>query len=360
MSEILHNEGNFEYFDRGFAMKPLLLVASSALLFFFVACEDNSGSKNDADNVAGTSGGPCYPNNTCNDDLECIDGVCVSLTADNNDLDQVPNDTNGDSSQSDDAVPDTQVTDEAITDSAQNDDSADDSVADSTDDSTDEQTADSDEVVVPGCGNGVIDSGEACDGDSVNCTAIDSGKYASGVAWCNNGCTGYDESTCVLLEDYWVDPDTGLWWTRGQIDETGADVGTFKPLSCATFIMGGYDDWRVPTINELRTLISGCTRTEPYGACAVEDTCTESDCYSAVCDGCESGAGPWNGYYLKNAPWLMNPKVLEEEKFYIVWTSATVGSANYNWGINFLDGRVMNKYTYFDYGGHSKCVRGGN
>jgi len=49
---------------------------------------------------------------------------------------------------------------------------------------------------VPGyCGNGVIEPGELCDGNSVACTTLDP-DYVSGTAYCNSTCDGYNESNC--------------------------------------------------------------------------------------------------------------------------------------------------------------------
>ncbi|HSW60014.1 MAG TPA: hypothetical protein VLJ60_04410 [bacterium] len=45
------------------------------------------------------------------------------------------------------------------------------------------------------CGNGVIEEGELCDGNSVACTTISS-SYVSGTAYCNSTCNGYNESNC--------------------------------------------------------------------------------------------------------------------------------------------------------------------
>jgi hypothetical protein len=45
------------------------------------------------------------------------------------------------------------------------------------------------------CGNGIIEPGEACDGDFVLCSDISS-SYISGIAACNSKCDGYNTSVC--------------------------------------------------------------------------------------------------------------------------------------------------------------------
>ncbi len=51
------------------------------------------------------------------------------------------------------------------------------------------------EIPEPVCGNGVVEDGEICDGNSVACTSL-SGDYIDGIATCNSTCSGYDESSC--------------------------------------------------------------------------------------------------------------------------------------------------------------------
>ena len=55
--------------------------------------------------------------------------------------------------------------------------------------------------IVPVCGNGIVESGEVCDGDSFKCTAIDS-DYIGGTAVCNPTCSGYDESSCEASDGW--------------------------------------------------------------------------------------------------------------------------------------------------------------
>jgi len=50
----------------------------------------------------------------------------------------------------------------------------------------------------PVCGNAKIEASEICDKNQVTCTEIDSEKYESGMASCNDTCT-YDLSLCILI-----------------------------------------------------------------------------------------------------------------------------------------------------------------
>ncbi|HQN74119.1 MAG TPA: hypothetical protein PLB16_11940, partial [bacterium] len=51
------------------------------------------------------------------------------------------------------------------------------------------------EIPEPVCGNGVIEEGELCDGNSVACTTL-SDDYVDGTATCNSTCDGYNENNC--------------------------------------------------------------------------------------------------------------------------------------------------------------------
>ncbi len=50
---------------------------------------------------------------------------------------------------------------------------------------------------VPVCGNGILEEGETCDSTQIECRDIDPLKYDSGVATCGSDCQEYDTSPCV-------------------------------------------------------------------------------------------------------------------------------------------------------------------
>jgi len=48
---------------------------------------------------------------------------------------------------------------------------------------------------VPVCGNGIVETGEICDNNTVQCTNLSS-DYISGIATCNSTCSGYNTGSC--------------------------------------------------------------------------------------------------------------------------------------------------------------------
>jgi len=68
---------------------------------------------------------------------------------------------------------------------------------------------------------------------------------------------------------------------------------------CQELTLGGYDDWRLPTIYELRSLYRGCPAEETTNSC-------KGDCSTLLCEtktqyeycgNCPLGGGPDNGCY---------------------------------------------------------------
>ncbi|HSW59455.1 MAG TPA: hypothetical protein VLJ60_01585, partial [bacterium] len=52
------------------------------VLFVLVSCgDDKKTDSDDSDSVPlmGAEGGPCYPNKTCNDGLQCLSDLCVEI-----------------------------------------------------------------------------------------------------------------------------------------------------------------------------------------------------------------------------------------------------------------------------------------
>ena len=74
-----------------------------------------------------------------------------------------------------------------------------------------------------------------------------SGAIASVMTACDDDGTSSEQAQGV-----WEDPETGLMW-----QDPPSEITDFR-YNCRGLKLGGYSDWRLPTIEELITLIRGC------------------------------------------------------------------------------------------------------
>ena len=88
----------------------------------------------------------------------------------------------------------------------------------------------------------------------------------------------------------WTDPSTGLLWQDPLFVERRTWDSAIS--ACAALRLEGYDDWRLPTLDELRSLARGCPATVTGGTCPVTDQCLDSGCWREVCQGCDEMGGP--------------------------------------------------------------------
>lgn len=94
------------------------------------------------------------------------------------------------------------------------------------------------------------------------------------------------------------DTNTGLIWEKGYGEPDGLLPNNVKKY-CNLLKLGYnggnlYEDWRAPTIDELRTLIVGCPKTELGGTCPILHECADEDCLGddpAFISGCYCGNG---------------------------------------------------------------------
>jgi len=95
-----------------------------------------------------------------------------------------------------------------------------------------------------------------------------------------------------VKEEVWKDKNTGLQWQNpAMTDENDCSGHTSYYVDaksyCENLKWAGHDDWRLPTIDELRTLIRRCTMTQPEGQCLVSSECLGEECFQWQCLGCE-------------------------------------------------------------------------
>ena len=118
---------------------------------------------------------------------------------------------------------------------------------------------------------------------------------------------------------------------------------------CSHLTYGGHQDWRLPNITELRSLIVGCSATRPGDACGATAQCKSwNQCWSHACRGCPADKGPAAGCY-----W---PDALEGQCGWY-WSSSVDEANNAKaWGVVFGYGSVTHNAKSDR--GYTRCVRG--
>ena len=154
-------------------------------------------------------------------------------------------------------------------------------------------------------------------------------------------CEGGDGCDFAII----VGPN-GLGWPHISSGGTLSQAQTLCENS--TFL--GYSDWRVPTIDELRTLIVGCKGNQPDGTCGVKADCLQMSCWNPqACPACAENDGPDRGCYQ---PLQVFGSTCG--KAYLS-SSLIPGTANGVWLVDFSLGQVIAGDTTKVY--PARCVR---
>jgi hypothetical protein len=65
-------------------------------------------------------------------------------------------------------------------------------------------------------------------------------------------CTGIQVGISQDSDEVWEDSETGLMWT---VEDNGSDLNWSQSQNyCESLTLGGYTDWRLPTLEELENL----------------------------------------------------------------------------------------------------------
>jgi hypothetical protein len=118
-------------------------------------------------------------------------------------------------------------------------------------------------------------------------------------------------------------------------------------VHCQNLTLAGHDDWRLPTISELRTLIHGCEGNVTGGTCGVTDSCLLQACQDETCYSCNHGEGPNNGCY--------SPMELADECNYYWSSSRVADNQERAWAVGFTSSFVYKPRIYYAF--HGRCVR---
>ncbi|MCP4199140.1 MAG: DUF1566 domain-containing protein, partial [Proteobacteria bacterium] len=208
-------------------------------------------------------------------------------------------------------------------------------------------------------------SDDCCDVDGNTCDDCDDAGSCAMIRGCPGGLTGlYDPNSGLC----WQDPpsDTAMNWYVAA----GVEDATHNPNNvdyCGDLVVG--DDWRLPTISELRSVFRKgsylqCTGPEwdmsweypPQGICGIYDDCLSLlTCWDmAKCkpDVCSAYGGPGGGGCYWDAA------LIGECAEYVYWSaSENADDTGLAWYVYYLDGRVrVNSKTA---NGSVRCVRSG-
>ena len=109
---------------------------------------------------------------------------------------------------------------------------------------------------------------------------------------------------------------TGLHWSMlAKHKKKWLDAVNY----CENLKEDGHEDWRLPTIGELRTLIKNCQKTVVGGVCKVSDKCLYQDCFNAYQCFCEQDhSGKYSRLEDGGTLWSSSPmqEILGQNKYY--------------------------------------------
>jgi hypothetical protein len=90
-----------------------------------------------------------------------------------------------------------------------------------------------------------------------------------------------------------TDTNSGRTWQKGMGFSADLNAARNTCLGLNAERLGGFTDWHLPTIDELRSLVLGCdAKTGPSGACPVHSATTDPAKRTADCNGCDMNQGP--------------------------------------------------------------------
>ncbi|MGI6393413.1 MAG: DUF1566 domain-containing protein [bacterium] len=215
-------------------MKSFKTLFLTLVALLFVQLTTSCGS----DSVKGSEGDSCTKTSDCEKGLECIDEVCVGddgntgNTGDDGNTANSGDDGNTADSGDDGNTGNTGDTANSGDDGNTSDSGDDGNTANSGDDGNtsdsgdDGNTANSgddgntgDSGNSPVCGNGIVEEGEICDGNSAACPAL--GLGTEGTAECKEDCSGWvTASVCTKTFECSDKPDNSVWNSVGSYTQT--------------------------------------------------------------------------------------------------------------------------------------------
>ncbi|MCP4198185.1 MAG: DUF1566 domain-containing protein, partial [Proteobacteria bacterium] len=179
---------------------------------------------------------------------------------------------------------------------------------------------------------GIVDD---CDPASAVCSDIDGNSCD-----CAEDCVHCNMTDCPYGWAGKFDPNSGLCWQELQAEhQYKMEWSEAMDVHCEGSLG---NNWRMPSISELRTLVRGCTGIEPGGDCEVWDpNCLEVGCYDSVnCfpPECESYDGPGSGSSPTGCYW--DAALGGACGWYWSSSRVTMVQGDLAWNVYFNDGSV--------------------
>ena len=132
-----------------------------------------------------------------------------------------------------------------------------------------------------------------------------------------------------------------LYWSKRSANKMNWDSAK---QYCENLNEGGYTDWRLPNIDELRKTIKNCSDTQSGGFCRVSNSCLSKTCWNdcVYCRYKENNGG----YYSK----------LGDGDEVVLWSSSTLSDLpDRAWLVVFSNGNVNFFQKLVNY--YVRCVR---
>ena len=187
-------------------------------------------------------------------------------------------------------------------------------------------------------------------GDSYVCQLLPTGDMIWGFnEECADGCDSETGACNAILRDcseshleLCTDEETGLMWSKKSDYKNWTDANQY----CEDLEELGFDDWRLPTIDELRTLILECEGTVTGGACQISE---EADILSneSWTDDC----------YCEESSMGIYTKFGTDDWYDYLWSSSSVSDLSDSyWALDTSEGKITATQNE-DSMTEARCVR---
>jgi hypothetical protein len=197
------------------------------------------------------------------------------------------------------------------------------------------------------------------DGDMQDCFCPDGTQkvqacMADGSGWelcaCGTGEASSDEGA------EWCDQTTDLCWQNPPYQKGRGLCWQAANDYCQQLIFDGHDDWWLPDITELRTLVVDCPQLETDGACPVEDGSGWGDMDIEHCTSCGDGAATMECYWDSELQGTCNRSTAQDPAVEY-WSSSPNVDDPTNWAAFLHFGSGTMGYNHTVSWGDVRCVR---